>query len=121
MTEIVLDGADRKTTDDFYSAFLGAVHAPDWHGRNLDALWDSITGADINGRNLPYTIRVLGTDKMTPEAKTILDGFRSLIEDAKTNGLQLVRVCGDATGAPTQGRNSVRGASRPAPVLARKR
>lgn len=70
MTEITLDGAEWKTAADFYIAFLAAVQAPDWHGHNLDALWDSITGADINGRNLPYIIHILGTRKMSPEAKT---------------------------------------------------
>ena len=86
MTEIVIDGAEWKTAADFYSAFLGAVEAPEWHGHNLDALWDSITRGGINGRNLPYTVRVLGTARMAPEARMMLDRFRSLVEDAKING-----------------------------------
>jgi len=48
MNEIILDGTGWKTSADFYIAFLKGVHAPDWHGRNLDALWDSITGGGIN-------------------------------------------------------------------------
>ncbi len=92
MTEIVLDGTDWKTATDFYSALLAAVQAPDWHGRNLDALWDSITNGGINGRNLPYTIRIVGTEKMMPEARTMLDRFRSLVEDAKTQGFQIELV-----------------------------
>jgi hypothetical protein len=53
---------------------------------------DSITGGDINRHNLPYTVRVRGTDKMAPEARTILDRFRSLVEDAKNNGFQVELV-----------------------------
>jgi RNAse (barnase) inhibitor barstar len=93
MTEIILDGADWKTAADFYTAFLAAVQAPDWHGHNLDALWDSITGRDINGRNLPYIIHIIGTGEMSPEAKTMLDRFRSLIEDAIAKEFQVKLVC----------------------------
>jgi RNAse (barnase) inhibitor barstar len=93
MTEIVLDGAAWKTAADFYLAFLGAVQAPEWHGHSLDALWDSITAGDINGHNLPYTVRILGTEKMAPEARTMLDRFRSLVEDAKNEGFQIELVC----------------------------
>ncbi len=39
MTEIVLDGSEWKSAADFYSALLEAIQAPEWHGRNLDALW----------------------------------------------------------------------------------
>ena len=45
MTELVLNGADWTTKDDVYDAFFCAVGAPEWHGRNLDALADSIRGA----------------------------------------------------------------------------
>jgi RNAse (barnase) inhibitor barstar len=92
MTEIILDGGDWKTAADFYSAFLGAIQAPEWHGHNLDALWDSITGGDINGRSLPYTVLILGTETMASEARTTLDRFRSLVEDARAKGFQVELV-----------------------------
>ncbi len=28
-----------------WSRLLAALGAPDWHGRNLDALWDGLTGS----------------------------------------------------------------------------
>jgi RNAse (barnase) inhibitor barstar len=38
MKRITLDISDCKTADDLYSVLLLAFEAPDWHGRNLDAL-----------------------------------------------------------------------------------
>lgn len=46
--ELILDGAGWKTRDDVYDAFFGAVGAPNWHGRNLDAVADGISGGSIN-------------------------------------------------------------------------
>lgn len=42
--------------DDFYSIFLPQVGAPEWHGRNLDALADSLVTCNINSIDPPYTI-----------------------------------------------------------------
>jgi Barstar (barnase inhibitor) len=52
--EIELHGADWGAADDFYAAYFAAVGAPEWHGRNLDALWDSLTGISVitTGRGL---------------------------------------------------------------------
>lgn len=92
MAEIVLDGTDWKTATDFYLAILGGVQAPDWHGRSLDALWDSITGGGINGRNLPYRIRILGTGIMMPAARAMLDRFCSMVQAANAQGFQVELV-----------------------------
>lgn len=48
MPTSVPDGVRWNTAEDFYDAFLEAVGAPSWHGHNLDALYDSIGGDDIN-------------------------------------------------------------------------
>jgi RNAse (barnase) inhibitor barstar len=53
MVELVLDGSEWKTKDDVYNAFFRAVGAPEWHGRNLDALADSISGGSINQVEVP--------------------------------------------------------------------
>jgi len=48
LNEITLDAAGWQSADDVYSAFFHAVGAPPWHGRNLDALRDSIGAGHIN-------------------------------------------------------------------------
>lgn len=65
---IQLDGRSWQFADDFYTAYLEAVGAPEWHGRNLDAVWDSLTGGDINQRNPPLRIIILGSKRMGADA-----------------------------------------------------
>jgi hypothetical protein len=48
MRTIELDGSTWKTRDDFYAAFFKAVGAPERHGRNFNALRDSIVIGRIN-------------------------------------------------------------------------
>ena len=64
--EILVDWEKINSEEEFYSVFLPQVKAPDWHGRNLDALNDSVVNGDINGINPPYKIINLNVSK-TPE------------------------------------------------------
>ncbi|MBC9884143.1 barstar family protein, partial [Bradyrhizobium sp. INPA01-394B] len=40
---------------DFYDALLAALGAPEGHGRNLNALIDSMVWAGMNAVEAPYT------------------------------------------------------------------
>ena len=86
MDQIRLDGRAWQSADDFYDAYLAAVGAPEWHGRNLDALWDSLTGGDVNQRNPPLRIRIVGLEQMGLEAKLMTERFASLASEAKSAG-----------------------------------
>ena len=50
MRQLILDGANWISTDDFYDAFFEAVGAPSWHARNLDALNDSIANGTLEAQ-----------------------------------------------------------------------
>ncbi len=69
MRELVLDGSEWKTKDDVYNAFFRAVGAPEWHGRNLDALADSISGGSINQVEVPYRLVIKDYNRIGPLAK----------------------------------------------------
>ena len=86
MEEIELDGADWSAADDFYTAYFAAVGAPEWHGRNLDALWDSLTGGGINQRNPPFRICISQTARMPCDAREILSRFEALVQEAEREG-----------------------------------
>lgn len=86
MDVIELDGADWTSKDDFYTSYLAAVGAPEWHGRNLDALWDSLTAGGMNQHDLPFRIRITGTERMTPDARRAVDLFEKLIRDPEQEG-----------------------------------
>ena len=59
--EIVINWEGIKTEEEFYSDFLPQLDAPNWHGRNLDALADSLITGSINGIEPPYTILSINT------------------------------------------------------------
>ena len=82
MEGIELAGAARAVADDFCGAYLSAVGAPPWHERNLDGLWDSLTGDDINERNPPLHIRISGTAQISSGAREVVGHFEALIHDA---------------------------------------
>ena len=93
MRELQLDGSNWKTTDDFYKAFFRVVGAPDWHGRNFNALRDSIITGQINKIELPFTIRVSGLDKMPPQYKKLVEDFCSLIKEIRAVGHEVDAIC----------------------------
>ena len=93
MKKLVLDGADCKTKDDFYDTFFKAVGAPSWHGRNFNALRDSLVTGQINEVELPYTIYLSGFDKMPAEVCAIVKSFCSLIKECHSEGREVDVVC----------------------------
>lgn len=42
--EIIIDGTTIKSEEDLHDFFAKSFSLPDWYGRNLDALWDVLTG-----------------------------------------------------------------------------
>jgi RNAse (barnase) inhibitor barstar len=78
------DLAGCTTSQDVYERVLAALDAPDWHGRNLDALWDSVTAGDINGLDPPYRIEVLGYRKLTEELRNLVEMIEKVFVDARS-------------------------------------
>ena len=48
MREIILDASRWRTDVDLIEAVIKGLEGPDWHGRNYNALYDSIVGGSIN-------------------------------------------------------------------------
>ncbi len=86
-TRIELDGSLWASRTDFYDALLPALGAPAWHGRNLDALNESIRSHKINEIRPPYTIRIRGLATMQPEAREMVSRFGKLIAERKAEGM----------------------------------
>jgi RNAse (barnase) inhibitor barstar len=86
MRELLLDAARWQTSDDFYEAFFRAVGAPSWHGRNLDALNDSIGAGEINEIEVPYRLVVRDLDAAGAEAKAIVSRFKEVIHHLVETG-----------------------------------
>ena len=69
-----------------YDSFFRAVGAPDWHGRTLDALNDSIAHGSINQVEVPYRLVIKNYDKIGAGAKQMADDFIDLIQDIAAGG-----------------------------------
>ena len=82
MKTLKIDVSDCMTTDDVYRRLLAILDAPDWHGRNLDALWDSIT-SDINGLLPPYSIEIAGGEDAPEPVSALLSRIQAMFKEAQ--------------------------------------
>jgi len=86
MRELVLDGSTWQTRDDVYDAFFKAVGAPEWHGRNFNALIDSIETGDINTIEVPYKLIIKNSDSIGEGARRMTSDFVDLIHEIAARG-----------------------------------
>jgi RNAse (barnase) inhibitor barstar len=93
MKTLFLDSTSWKTKDDFYDALFNALGAPSWHGRNFNALRDSIIVGQINKVELPYTIHVSGISKLPVDVRNLVEDFCSLIKEFRNEGHEVGIVC----------------------------
>ncbi|MDP1701538.1 MAG: barstar family protein [Aestuariivirga sp.] len=76
--EINLDADGWKSQEDFFIALLPKLGAPNWHGHNLDALWDSLVAGQINSTKPPYSITVINVDRIPDILVAYLVKFEKL-------------------------------------------
>jgi RNAse (barnase) inhibitor barstar len=81
MRELIMDGANWKSQDDVYDAFFKVVGAPSWHGRNFDALNDSIGTGQINEIEVPYRLIIRNFNLIGSGAKKMTNDFVDLIHE----------------------------------------
>ncbi len=86
MKELLLNGAGWKTSEDVYDAFFKAVGAPSWHGKNFNALNDSIEHGNINQVEVPYCLVIQNYSLIGAGAKKMADDFIDLIHEMAARG-----------------------------------
>jgi len=91
--EIVLEGAHWRNKDDFYDAFFLAVGSPASHGRNLDALADSVCGGQINAVDIPYTLVIRGYEQMQEAARRFVDRVCRILLELRSEGCDIDIRC----------------------------
>ncbi|MGH9746949.1 MAG: barstar family protein [Candidatus Acidiferrales bacterium] len=87
MREIAMDGGSWEVSSDVYDAFFKAVGAPAWHGRNFNALRDSIAKGRINDVEIPYLIRIKNYTSISVDAKHMAADFVDLIRELHESGV----------------------------------
>ncbi|MFD2235341.1 barstar family protein [Phaeospirillum tilakii] len=58
MNTIEIDASSWRDVLDFYNAILAALGAPEWHGKNANALIDSVVYGGINKVGCPLLIKI---------------------------------------------------------------
>lgn len=87
MRDLLLDASTWRGKDDIYDSFFRAVGAPEWHGRNFNALRDSIAAGSINEIEVPYRLVVTNYRLADPNAIAIAEHFFSLIRELAAEGV----------------------------------
>ena len=89
--EITINWKDIESEDRFFEVFLPQVSAPEWHGRNLNALGDSIVTGGVNGIEPPYTILNKNTNSVSDSLKEFQDKVFEIFQEA-INGKREIKV-----------------------------
>jgi len=82
MRIIELDAGNWRSALDFYNDLLAALGAPTGHGRNINALVDSMIWGGMNAVEAPYTIRILHTTKLSQEIRDELELVKRVFAEA---------------------------------------
>ena len=98
MQRIEVDGAQWRSEDDLWDAVLGALGAPEWHGRNFDAIFDSVgepgflapDAARVNRVQAPFEIVVVNAGELEGRLRDRLTGIAETLEAVRKEfGLQV--------------------------------
>jgi ribonuclease inhibitor len=76
---LVIDGADVASEDDFQSLLAGHPKVPNFYGRNLDALWDTITGLIER----PFSIVWFNTEQSRARMEDGFDRVVAVLKEAE--------------------------------------
>ena len=80
---IEMDASQWKWRTDLYDTILPLLGAPDWHGRNMNALTESIVWGEINTVEPPYTLRIRGTANVPPDVAEELSWLEEDVANAR--------------------------------------
>jgi RNAse (barnase) inhibitor barstar len=84
---LTIDADGWSAPSDFYETVLPKLRAPQWHGRNLDALWDSIARSGTNDLQPPFAMRIFNTERLSPEMTAFMEKVETLFRDASEAGV----------------------------------
>ncbi len=82
MKTIRLDASAGGSPEDFCATLLAALGAPSRHGRNLNALLDSLSGG-INDLEPPFIVVLEHSSQAEPELADFLAGVVFVFESAR--------------------------------------
>jgi len=78
--EIQIDGNLIKSEQDFHVAIAKLLEFPEWYGKNLDALWDLLTGHVETDVQLTWSNHQISKENLGEDFKAIISVFEDLKE-----------------------------------------
>ena len=85
--EIIIDGLKIKSEDDFHYIIAKELDIPDWYGKNLDALWDVLTGMAIRPLKITW-INSKQSEKILGRYKEIINLLKEIENQDKSTGMK---------------------------------
>jgi RNAse (barnase) inhibitor barstar len=82
MKVLSLNASRWQTADHLYSDLLAGLGAPPWHGRNRNALLDSLS-SDLNEVRPPLTVIVMQAEHLNAEMKVPIANVVSVFDIAR--------------------------------------
>jgi len=79
----ILDFSNCRYLEEIHQIIQQELELPEWHGKNLDALWDSITGIMY----VPAVITIIfhpetkQAESLTLEVKKIINVFKEAVQE----------------------------------------
>ncbi len=84
--ELKMDASKWDGFGGLFDSFFAAVGAPAWHGRNFNALHDSIVSGGINKVELPYLLLIENLDEASAEGFVAAQQFIELMGEFRSKG-----------------------------------
>ncbi|MBW6522911.1 barstar family protein [Sphingomonas sp. RHCKR47] len=79
---ITLDARGWREFRDIYAALLPALGAPDWHGPNLDAVYDALVAGHYRVA-LPLVVTIRDTASASEAVRAYLPRLVTVFDDAR--------------------------------------
>jgi RNAse (barnase) inhibitor barstar len=83
---LTLDARKWHSSEDVYDALFSALGSPAWHGKNFNALHDSIVTGGINRVEVPYVLNIQGVRSAKSEAHLFIKDLFDLISKFEEQG-----------------------------------
>ncbi|WP_456267155.1 MULTISPECIES: barstar family protein [unclassified Bacillus (in: firmicutes)] len=83
MRKVQLDGAACRSQEELHDQLKTVLHLPDYYGKNLDALWDCLTGGVILPVELTWVNFQMSQDALGDYAENLRQLFQEAEEELK--------------------------------------
>lgn len=83
MIKVQLDGALCRSQEELHNRLKTVLHLPDYYGKNLDALWDCLTGEVNLPVELTWTNFQASKDALGDYAESLSQLFQEAEEELK--------------------------------------